>query len=571
MFTARYHGTPEYLGNRNFGVPNQEEVGIKGSPNYPLHAKKISTCDLEKITELSKGTPYEKEWMTVMKFLGDPALFCNVPSPDLNDSRCSLSIEEVRQLYVDGFLELLSEDGRILGVVRCYKLLEALKERYRLISWTFTANQDNDPAKSYVALPGLDETRRMVHSGEAGYSVDIQAAFNQYPLLPQVRPYFCIRVPFEGRERWMRLTRMPMGWRPACRIAQCGSNILTRGTKATTKVYIDGICGVGSRDQLVEDLGMIAANASTANLLFKEDLNRPADLVKEQVEFLGLRLCFRTKRVKLVDKTVAKLAALWLRGQRHCWTVRDFISCVAICFYHAAATAGGARIGRHQYVLQRWASYQSTLSHMRSNGVDGLKNKFMLDQEEDLRVPLQTWVEEVLFNEWVDVPQEDNGYDFILVTDASATGWCGILISPQCGKITVASGEWSAEVLPYVQSSAHAEPLAVLASLNNLVNERTEARIHVVGDNKGTIATINKGYSTATSQFVMEVIMSKWPRLTLSASYHEGATLPADAPSRGKPLDVQQLEQFCAKFNIKQTNIRYNNAATDLSDVPWSE
>ncbi len=73
-------------------------------------------------------------------------------------------------------------------------LLAAPGGGYRLISRTFTANQDNDPAKSYVALPGLDEARKMVHSGEAGYSVDIQAAFNQYPLLPQVRPYFCIFV-----------------------------------------------------------------------------------------------------------------------------------------------------------------------------------------------------------------------------------------------------------------------------------------------------------------------------------------------------------------------------------------
>jgi hypothetical protein len=306
-------------------------------------------------------------------------------------------------------------------------------------------------------------------------------------------------------------------------------------------------------------------------LKFKEDLSTPSSLVAEQVEFLGLVLCFRSKRVRLGEKTIAKLTVLWLRGEQGAWTVRDFISCVAICFYHASATAGAHQIGRYQYVLQRWAKVQSTLSHMRVNKVDGLDNPFSWVQEPVLHDHLSVWVNEVLSNDWVTVPKTASGYDFILVTDASAVGWCGILISPQCGKTTVASGDWHPSIHDYVQASAHAEPLALLASMTALVNQSTSARVLHVGDNQGTVAMVNKGYSTASSQFVMEIIASRWKMINLRSLYYEGETLPADGPSRGLAMDMAHLQLLCDRFEVGLGDIRYGNLVEDLSDSPVTD
>jgi hypothetical protein len=546
-------------------------VGVKHQPDLPLHAKPIDVCKLKELDRLSEGTEWENEWKEISSFLYDPANFANVPPVNLADARCSLTEKEIRQLFEDDFMELVPAGVMILGVVRCYKLLELLKARYRLINWTYTANLDNDPAKNYVSLPSLGDTRTLVHRGSCAFSVDVEAAFNQFELHPLVRQYFCVRVPYKGKEVWMRLKRMPMGWRPACRLTQCATRLLTKGFFCHNEVYIDGICGVGEQDRLVADLHTLAANARQANLKFKEDLSDPRKLVSEQVEFLGLRLCFRTKQVKLGDKTIAKLTVLWLRGENGAWTLRDFISCVAICFYHASATAGGARIGRHQYVLQRWAKYQSTLSHLRLNNVDGLGNAFLWSEEPLLHEQLSVWVSEVLTNAWVPVPKEPVGYDFLLVTDASALGWCGILISPQCGKTTVASGAWHEAITDYVQASAHAEPLALLAGMTALINPATSARILHIGDNQGTVAMVNKGYSTAASQFVMEIIASRWKTIRLRSLYYEGETLPADGPSRGQPMNKEHLQLLCQQFGVELGDIRYGNLEEDLSDSPVSD
>ena len=226
-----------------------------------------------------------------------------------------------------------------------------------------TLNKDDDKDIKSFDLPSLPEIRSMVHQGDWGYSIDEDQCFNQHPVPGWLKEFMCFE--FEGK--WYHLNRLPMGWRVACRIAQKASQMMCHGAPTKPKVFIDGICGVGSQAEATRDLEMIDERAKYCGMSFKEDVSTSEGrtaLLQQSVEFVGLVLNLKEKTVSLTKKTPTKLAVLCYRlhtalDKAKSWTIRDFIGCISICFYHAMATAACRNIGRYQRVLQEWARQQA--------------------------------------------------------------------------------------------------------------------------------------------------------------------------------------------------------------------
>jgi hypothetical protein len=286
---------------------------------------------------------------------------------------------------------------------------------------------------------------------------------------------------------------------------------------------------------------------SCVNYTWNEDLSEPSSLIKEVVDFLGLTLNHRTKSVRLVDKVLQKLATVWSRVAH--WTFRDFVVAVSILSYMSAAT--GSRVGRWSKILRLWARAQGLAA------VDRTIFDWTFEWPDIAsRDMMEAWVLQALQNDWCKVPEQDVDDDFLLITDASADMWCGIVISLKSGQCTVLNGHWPESFQEYVHHSAYAEPLAVAAAVNTFFYPGTSATIRHVGDNTGNQGTINKGYSTKPHQILMEYLQTDYPGLSLRADYWEGASIPADGPSRGLPLDHAKLQELVEFYKVEISDIR---------------
>ena len=435
-----------------------------------------------------------------------------------------------------------------------FLILEILKKRYRWINWTYTLNKVDDKSAKTFQLPSLPEVRRYVLRGLWGYSIDEDQCFNQYPIPPWLQDYCC----FEWKNTWYHLNRMAMGWRDACKIAQTATETVMHGAPTSPKAFVDGVCGIGSREEAMKDLALIHERSAECGLKWKEDLStaeaRSVE-IRQKVTFVGLELDLVKKTVCLTAKTPAKLAVLCYRLQtakdpQNCWSVREFVGCVSICFYHAMATAACRRIGRYQSVLQEWARQQAHAQTLPDYGA----NKKLDPKALGCWLALSVWINEVLENAPVVVEAEEKvPDDFLLITDASREKWCALLVSVACGKCTVAYASWPYGLAEKVnlQRSSVAEPLALVAGFSALINTEAKVRILHVGDNLGTTFTVNKGYSTAEGQVAMEAIAKKWPNVRLTSRHCPGALNPADEPTREKPLDVRKLAAICQTYGVE--------------------
>ena len=88
-----------------------------------------------------------------------------------------------------------------------------------------------------------------------------------------------------------------------------------------------------------------------------------------------------------------------------------------------------------------------------------------------------------------------------------------------------------------VARSARAEPLGMYCVLAGFFDQDgTRATVQHYGDNTGSEAITNKGYSCKDSQVVMELLHRELPGIEVRSKWAEGASLPADAISRQRPL-----------------------------------
>jgi hypothetical protein len=541
------------IGHRNAGCPTWEDVmWTDGTSPLPMHAAEIGAVDVQLLVDMARGTKHAFQMSQAAAFLRDPAVFRGT-DVDYSDAACSLTEDQVSIMIERGFYELLDKDEAPKGVVRVFLIPEPWKSppRQRVIHWTYSINALNERVKPPLELISQRHTRFLVHKGSFAISIDGKAAFNQFPNSKEVGLYQCITTPMG----WAWLKRMAMGSRFACFVADVTLRVLSDGCQSEPVTYIDNLhMANDSEETLVDDVGLVGRRSIEARYTWNEDLSDPKKLIAHEVEFLGLRLDHLHKRVRLADKVLRKLATVWAREQE--WTVRDFVVTVAILCYMTNAV--GRKSGRWSPILRLWARAQGE----SQQDTRVLKCPFGWPNEQTRDV-MTRWVLMSLENDWSDVPEQlTEEDDFLLITDASKHFWCGIIISLQSGQCTVMSGHWPEEVRNYVEHSAYAEPLAVAASINTFFFKDAKARIRHIGDNKGNQGVIHKGYSTKAHQVLMEYLDAVYPGLHITADYWEGASIPADEPSRGQPLDLSKLKKLAEHYKVTISEIRDLTAST---------
>jgi hypothetical protein len=138
------------------------------------------------------------------------------------------------------------------------------------------------------------------------YAVQFDAAsfYDQFALADGVSRFFCFRLP--GRAA--RYTRLPMGFRPACSIAQAAMEVLADVGVAgvTAVVYIDNVLFTGDDESAVRCAAEVfkARCRSAAVTLNEED----GDVVPV-FDFLGVEYDLSKQCMCNTAKTEAKLRA----------------------------------------------------------------------------------------------------------------------------------------------------------------------------------------------------------------------------------------------------------------------
>jgi hypothetical protein len=546
---------PVVFNRCNFGVPNAEDIGIKTDPSWPYHYKSIPPMVIDRLVARAKGTALEADAHKLWRILNDPTFYAgNVPPPVLADGVSTLSKED-EELLVSSLpypLWARVPDGfnpatDVKGVIRAFAIGEWWKHRRRGIHWTKTLNLWVS-GEWYTSLGTHADVRQLAMLYEFCYSIDGNAWFNQFPYGKDMLPFLCLYA--KHLKTWIQVLRLCMGQRQAVYAAQTAMRILSLGDKARSVPYVDNKFSAGTRQDLLDDLYKLACESLEANVSWNECLSADPDrsvadaingqLIKTEVEMLGMVVNTLNKTVAITKKLLTKLSASWER--RATWTVKQFVGHVSTLLYRSIALGQRYQLAKWQPILKRWAGTQAALA--RGTATPDL---FVdVANEAALMASLEEWTQLALTNAPVPLSETDAvDPDFILITDGSKEGWCGIMLSARCGKLTVLHGTWPEEIREEAGHSSNSEPWAVLsASMAFFTQPSAQARIAAYTDNQGNAGSINKGFSTRTKNRALEILARYRPGLRFMSTYTPGATIPADGPSRGLALDREGLDQF---------------------------
>ena len=523
---------------------------------WPIHAKDVEVITLEEMDKLAKESTsaLQDDWELAKRFLNDPTMYSNTRAlpDDRHRAFSALSDSDMEKLYSLGHWKPFS--GTPLGYTHVFLVPEPWKNRWRVISHTLSVNRDEADNVPPVHLPSLNDVRASVFKGSYAACVDMAQCFCQFELGEKVRPYFVIAT----KHGYASLGRLAMGQRQSCFIAQTALTlILGNPVPGVHKLgYIDNGKFTGEKDAIVAELEVMKNNAKRVNATFTEFMNdRPLDeLVSNIVEYLGLRLDHSTKKVQLTQKVLEKLKLSLLSYTS--WSVRQWSNHVSILLYTYFALR--YKLGEHEEILKTWARVQS----------EAYANESLWEQPASGLPDLTRWTNERLDNEWIEVKVETKP-SFTLITDASSTGWCGILISNKSGEYTIAYGKWtrfdglSKEEL---RQSSMTEPLGIYKAAKTLIYDGSRITVDLVGDNMGTVKIINKGFSTRSKYSVMQQLQRDYKTVEFVAHHIAGTDNPADGPSRGSALNTQQLERAAESLNLPAIRAKEGNESKRTSE-----
>ena len=512
-------------------------------------------CNAKVVLEMAQqGKLYGDAMKAAWDILNNYQRYGNVPPPELWRSTCSLTAEQTQHMIDIDFWTLLSPDeiDKIAGICKVFTVDEPWKNRARVITWTWTVNQDMG-MKVDFELFNQCKVRHLVHQGCVAATVDGKSAFNQFAYAIDVGMYHCVLTPLG----WCRINRCAMGARPSCFVSDTALKVLAEPAESQQTTYIDNLLLVPNTENLFEgtdtlksDIRVIKQRAREADYTFNEDLSDEDSLIKQELEYLGAILNFRDKTVALADKVLNKLQTVWSR--KATWNVRDFIVCVCVLVY--CTNLLGKEMATYQRILQIWARTEGECFHDPA----AMTAEYVPLRPEDDAL-LTKWFEITIANAPVPVPKEDDisdKHDFMLVTDACVQGWCGILISCKSGQCTIMRGDWPAGMEEYMQHSTVSEPIAVAVSFNTFFEKHTCAKVLHVGDNTPTVHEINRGYSTRFGRFLAEHLHATYPLITLNSEYYPGEVIPSDAGSRGLDCDRKLLDDCAKRFDYNVTEVR---------------
>lgn len=497
----------------------------KGS-HLPLHAKAVEPIDVAALLRLPSVPPSVSR---ALRWLNDEELYHQLAARARSTRMArpsALSPQDVEIMTTLGRYEAISE-AQAHGLSNVFAVTEHAKARRRHIL---------EPLLNDVLLPAdfdtiILPTPATVREGMKKYSMQFDASsfYDQFRLAPGVSAFFA----FRGRDGiFRRYTRLPMGFRPACSVAQAVMAFLAEvGVEGVVAmVYIDNVLFTSdNKDALLEAGRRFRDRCAQCNVTLNEPGVALADLVVPGFDFLGVEYDLAARTCRNTAKTEEKLraASAVLEGPSMI-TLRQMAAIFGVLFWaqqiaplRLAPFFSALRFFRHLPLEAYAAHWNAPAPPLPQLARLQLRQWLLLASARPARPLITPSVPAPELRMWV---------------DACASGWGALVERTTDGSILRLARGWSVEDSESynLTSSVTTEPLGMRRAIAAVATATTRA-IEVHTDHQPLVCAwhAGRGRIAAYNDCILAV-QAAYPQLHVDVRFVAGAeNVDADALSRG--------------------------------------
>jgi len=522
----------------NFGVPHESDLrhlrpkgqpGIgSGKTGWTFQSKVVAPLDHKRILQLAAGTRDEALFKELCRLLDDENLYlaAGVKAKRQNQARakCSVSQRGWEEYRDSGYARVLESEARGFG--RLFVVAEHEKKRFRFILHTMCVN--DAIAAQHFKLPHIEELQDAMKEAEFGVTFDMASWYNQFVLSESVRTFYAFE---RGGNLWAP-TRLPMGMRRSCELAQMATKIITRRASkyARTFVYLDNVLFLGTHAGTSKAAEVFIEDARTVGASINDGAK--IEITREPI-FVGLKMNLVEKTSLPTSKVLAKEKILWDNKSR--WSNADMSAFLSTTWF-----------------IQRVKGISKTAAFDALNVWRRLHKKMQQRNDEAWPLPavlsesdanvLAQWRDYTLhsppkpFTQEVALPGSEH---VLIATDASRDGW-GAFTVRESG-CTVMAGKMNS-----MKASVDSEPFGCYAALSRTSVPRG-SKITVLSDNKPLVDAFKRGYSARWAINRAIALIEEFARknsLEINLLHIPGAINPADGPSRNRAITEDETQNF---------------------------
>ncbi len=427
----------------------------------PLHAKDVvNSVDQEKLKTLSVRPETAEELKKALNWTTPSVLYeilrDELKKRNMRTTSCAFEKEHVELMNKLG--KLVEPTDAPLAFCNGFVRTEEREEGDRLrpllepvindiIDELAKIDPRFDVSTKYATK---DEIRSHVYHSECAAQFDFAAWYDQIEIAKAIRKFFSVDTVYGIYV----LACLAMGFKPSCRVAQAFTNVI-REVKA--KVFsdscVDNVAFMGSREEVIAAAQEFIQRADTVGAQIKDRTIR----LTTEYDFLGEHYNHERKTRCLTEKVRAKAQyVVEVLREKRSLTTKQLQAIYGLLIY----AAGTLRITLARF---HWA-----LRFMAVFG--GTDAKHLHDIPAGVRIELARWSQEAATNTPVPVWTPEQTPEYVIYTDASATGW-GAWSYSRGGNAMSISQPWteSDATIWNLDSSVSAEPLAVQKAVAALV------------------------------------------------------------------------------------------------------
>lgn len=421
------------------------------------------------------------------------------------------------------------EESLVSGLSNVFAVAELAKHRRRHIIEPLLNDILFGGDLGDIVLPGPADVRR----GLKKYALQFDAAafYDQFALSPGVSSFFSFRSR-SSPTGFARYSRLPMGFRPSCFVAQ--ESMLALADLApegvTALVYIDNVLFTADDEDLLLRAGALFRSRCLTCGVTLNDPHLPLEsLVVPVQEFLGVEYDLESRTCRNTQKTVEKLHAARL-ALTNPLSLRSLAAVFGLLFWC------------QQVVPLRLAPFFAALAAFRH-----LPLEAQSPTRWNARAPLLSAEAHSQLLAWIDaciarpcrplVEPDVPAPEFRVWVDASAFGWGALVERTSDSSVLRLGRPWSAEdrATYNVASSVVAEPLGFRRAVLAVCTENTRA-IEVHTDHQPLMFAWRAGRGrVAAYNDCVAAVQSALPHLHVDVQYVRGVdNIHADDISRGR-------------------------------------